>query len=294
ALSARSGHGRPEAYNNSTLWAMLPYAPLAVAITTSVVRTVQYGWIGRFLYFLGLFIVILVAARQIVDARDNRILTRQLGVAVRGLRVRERQLHHLAFHDQLTGLANRGLFHDRAEHAVARHNSGEELMAVFFVDLDRFKKVNDELGHRWGDRLLRTVAERLLGCLGPADTLARLGGDEFAALCERLHTAEDAESIADQLTRTLVPPFNVDGYRIHMSGSVGVALHGAGQASADDVLHRADRAMYAAKLGGKGRDVIASAEQPYLLTEPPKGTAGDFGPTPVIDPLGYFPLKNGS
>jgi diguanylate cyclase (GGDEF)-like protein len=285
ALSARTEHGRPEAYHNSTPWAMLAYAPLAVAIATSVVRTVQYGWVGPFLYFLGLFIVVLVVARQIVDVRDNRILTRQLGVAVRGLRVREQQLQHLAFHDQLTGLANRGLFRDRAEHAVARHNSAEGLMAVFFVDLDGFKQVNDELGHRAGDRLLRTVADRVLGCVGPADTLARLGGDEFAALCERLRTVEDAEAIADHITRALVPPFNVDGYRIHISASVGVALHGAGQASADEVLHRADSAMYAAKLGGKGRYVIASAEQPYLLTEPRRGSAGDFGPTPVIEPL---------
>jgi diguanylate cyclase (GGDEF)-like protein len=285
ALSARTEHGRPGAHHDSTVWAMLPYAPLAVAITTGVVLTALYGWLGPFLYFLGVFIVVLVAARQIVDAKDNRSLTRRLGVAVRDLRVRERQLHHLAFHDQLTGLANRGLFQDRAEHAVATHNSGEELMAVFFVDLDGFKQVNDELGHRAGDRLLRTVADRLVGCVGPADTLARLGGDEFAALCERVPTTEDAETIADQLTRALAPPFDVDGYKIHISGSVGVALYSAGQASADDVLHRADRAMYSAKLAGKGRYVIASAEQPYPLTEPRRSSAGDFGPTPVIEPL---------
>jgi diguanylate cyclase (GGDEF)-like protein len=285
ALSAQTERVRPEAYHDSTLWAMLPYAPLALAITIGVVRTVLYGWLGPFLYFLGVFIVVLVATRQIVDARDNRILTRELGVAVRGLQARERQLHHLAFHDQLTGLANRGQFQDRAEHAVATHNAGEEFLAVFFVDLDGFKQVNDELGHRAGDHLLRTVADRLLHCLGPADTLARLGGDEFAALCERLRTSEDAETIADEITRALVPPFNVDGYRIHISGSVGVALHRTGEASADDVLHRADSAMYSAKLGGKGRYVIASAERPYVLTEPRRSSAGDIGPTPVIVPV---------
>ena len=283
ALSARTEHGRPDRHHNSSLWAILPYAPLAVAITTSIVRTLLYGWVGTFLYFLGLFIVILVAARQLVDDRENRALTRQLGAAVHGLRVRERQLHHLAFHDQLTGLANRGLFQDRAEHAVARHNSEDELMAVLFVDLDGFKQVNDELGHRAGDRLLRAVADRLRDCIGPADTLARIGGDEFAVLCERLHTAEEAETTADRIAQALMPPFNMDGYRIRISGSVGVALHGAGRASADDMLHRADRAMYAAKLGGKGRYVIASAKEPYLLTEPRGSSTGDVGQTtPVI------------
>jgi diguanylate cyclase (GGDEF)-like protein len=287
ALSARTEHGRPDTYHKtSSLWLMLAYAPLAVAITTGVVITVRYGWIGSFLYFLGTLIVVLVAAHQLVDARENRTLTRQLGVAVHGLRVRERQLHHLAFYDQLTGLANRGLFQDRAEHAVARHDSGDELMAVFFVDLDGFKQVNDELGHRAGDRLLCAVADRLLGCVGPADTLARLGGDEFAILCERLRTADEAEVAADRITHALMPPYNVDGYRIRISGSVGVALHGAGRASADDMLHRADSAMYAAKLGGKGRYVVASAEEPHLLTEPRLSSAGDFGQTaPVIHSL---------
>jgi diguanylate cyclase (GGDEF)-like protein len=286
ALSARTEHGRPDTYHNSTLWVMLPYVPLAVAITTGIVLTLRYGWIGTFLYLLGMLIVILVAARQLVDARENRTLTRQLGVAVHGLRVRERQLHHLAFHDQLTGLANRGLFLDRAEHAVARQNSGDEIMAVFFIDLDGFKQVNDELGHRAGDRLLRAVADRLLGCVGPYDTLARLGGDEFAVLYERLRTAEEAETAADRITCALMPPYDVDGYRIRISGSVGVALRGAGRAPAEDMLHRADSAMYAAKLGGKGRYVIASAEEPHLLTEPRRSSTGDFGQTsPVIDPL---------
>ena len=161
ALGARTGRRSPDTYHNSTPWVVLPYVPLAVAITTGVVLTLRHGWIGPFLYLLGMLIVILVAARQLVDARENRALTRKLGVAVRGLRIRERQLHHLAFHDQLTGLANRGLFQDRAEHAVARQSSCDDLMAVFFIDLDGFKQVNDELGHRAGDRLLCAVAERL-------------------------------------------------------------------------------------------------------------------------------------
>jgi diguanylate cyclase (GGDEF)-like protein len=284
ALGARTGRGSPDTYHNSTPWVVLPYAPLAVAITTGVVLTLRHGWIGTFLYLLGMLIVILVAARQLVDAWANRALTRKLGVAVRGLRIRERQLHHLAFHDQLTGLANRGLFQDRAEHAVARQSSCDDLMAVFFIDLDGFKQVNDELGHRAGDRLLWAVAERLRGCVGPSDTLARVGGDEFAVLCEGLRTAEEAETAADRITRALTPPFNVDGYRIRISGSVGVALRRVGRAPVEDMLHRADSAMYAAKLAGKARYVIASAEEPYLLTEPRPTTTGDLEqPAPVIE-----------
>lgn len=283
ALGARTGRGPPDTYHNSTLWVVLPYVPLAVAITTGVVLTLRYGWIGTFLYLLGALIVILVAARQLLDARENQTLTQQLKVAVRGLKVRERQLHHMAFHDQLTGLANRGLFQDRVEDAVARQNIEDDLMAVFFIDLDGFKKVNDELGHRAGDRLLCAVAKRLRRCVAPSDTLARIGGDEFAAVCEGLHTAEEAETTADRITHALAPPFNVDGCRVRISGSVGVALCCAGRASAEDTLHRADSAMYAAKLGGKGRYVIASADEPHLLTEP-RSTTGDFGQrAPVID-----------
>jgi diguanylate cyclase (GGDEF)-like protein len=286
ALGARTGRGPPDTYHNSTPWVVLPYVPLAVAITTGVVFTLRYGWIGTFLYLLGMLIVVLVAARQLVDARENWTLTRKLRVAVHGLRIRERQLHHLAFHDQLTGLANRGLFQDRAEHAVARQSSCDDLMAVFFIDLDGFKQVNDELGHRAGDRLLCAVAERLLGCVCPSDTLARVGGDEFAVLCEGLRTAEEAETAADRITRALTPPFNVDGYLIRISGSVGVALRRAGRAPVEDMLHRADSAMYAAKLAGKARYVIASAEEPHLLTEPRPTTTGDLEQAaPVVESL---------
>jgi diguanylate cyclase (GGDEF)-like protein len=286
ALSARTGRGPPDTYHNSPAWVVLPYVPLAVAISTGVVLTLRYGWIGRFLYLLGMLIVILVAARQLVDARENWSLTRQLRIAVRGLRVRERQLHYLAYHDQLTGLANRGLFQDRAEHAVARQDVGADLMALLFIDLDDFKLVNDELGHRVGDHLLCAVAKRLRSCVGPSDTLARIGGDEFAALCEGLNTADEAETVAGRITGALAPSFNVDGYRITISGSVGVALRRPGRATLEDILCRADNAMYAAKLDGKGRYVIASADEPHRLTEPRSSGTGDLGETPpIIDSL---------
>jgi diguanylate cyclase (GGDEF)-like protein len=259
ALSVRAGrmHSSPE--QNQTLCVVLPLLPLAVAISTSVVLTVRYGWTGTFLFYLEVLIVVLVAARQLVSLRDNLVLTRQLGVTVQDLRVRERQLHYLAFHDQLTDLANRTQFHDSAEDAVARQNREGTLLAMFLIDLDGFKQVNDELGHRAGDHLLTAVAGRLLGCVLATDTLARLGGDEFALLSEELRTVEEVKIAARHITMALEPPFYVDGRAVTISGSVGVALRHPGPAPVDDMIHQADSAMYAAKLAGKRRYVIAPA-----------------------------------
>jgi diguanylate cyclase (GGDEF)-like protein len=271
ALSTRTGSGRRESDQNSTLWIVLPYAPLVVAVATSVVLTLLYGQTGAVVYFLDVLIVALVVARQLVSVRDNLVLTRQLGVAVRDLRSRERQLQHLAFHDQLTGLANRVMFLDRAEHAVARQNREGYLLALLYIDLDGFKQVNDELGHWAGDRVLATVAGRLRDCVDSSDTLARLGGDEFAILTEGLRSADEAVVAADRVTQTLQPPYDVDGHAFRVTGSVGVALRHAGSAPVEDMLHRADGAMYAAKLAGKGRFVVAPTEPERPLLDAPEG-----------------------
>ncbi len=257
ALYARAERERTDSDQNSVLWVALPYVPLGVAMVSSVVLTVRYGWNGAFLYFLEVIIVALVVARQLVSVRDNLVLTRQLGVVVHDLRARERQLNYLAFHDQLTGLANRVQFLDRAEHAVARQNREGDLLALLFIDLDGFKQVNDELGHHAGDRLLIAVTGRLKGCVRASDTLARLGGDEFAVLIEGLRSQDEAEVAAGRITHALDEAFNVDGRATTVTGSVGVALRYPGPAPVDDMLHRADWAMYAAKLAGKGRYVIA-------------------------------------
>jgi len=164
----------------------------------------------------------------------------------------EEQLRRKAFHDDLTGLANRALFEDRLTLALLRSRRHDGQLAVVFVDLDDFKTVNDSLGHGIGDELLRATAQRLAGCLRAQDTAARLGGDEFAILLEDLSSPDEAWEIAERLRRALEPPVVIDGRQIAASASFGVETPGP-NVTADAVLGNADLAMYAAKEAGKGR-----------------------------------------
>jgi diguanylate cyclase (GGDEF)-like protein/PAS domain S-box-containing protein len=161
----------------------------------------------------------------------------------------EEQLTHQAFHDPLTGLANRALFRDRVSHALALAQRRGSPVTVLFLDLDDFKKVNDSLGHGEGDRLLIAVAERFLACARSADTVARLGGDEFAILIEG---AEGRDGLPDRLAAAMSHPFSLSGNQVRATASIGVASASPGD-RADDLLRNADMAMYAAKRHGKGR-----------------------------------------
>jgi diguanylate cyclase (GGDEF)-like protein/PAS domain S-box-containing protein len=161
----------------------------------------------------------------------------------------EEQLIHQAFHDPLTGLANRALFRDRVSHALALAQRRGSPVTVLFVDLDDFKTVNDSLGHGEGDRLLIAAAERFLACARSADTVARLGGDEFAILIEG---ADGREGLPDRLSAAMSHPFSLSGNQLRVTASIGVASAGADD-TADDLLRNADMAMYAAKRHGKGR-----------------------------------------
>jgi diguanylate cyclase (GGDEF)-like protein/PAS domain S-box-containing protein len=172
----------------------------------------------------------------------------------------EEQLQHNAFHDALTGLANRALFTDRLAHALDRTDRGAAPVAVLFVDLDDFKAVNDGSGHGAGDRLLTAVADRLRSTLRPGDTIARLGGDEFAVLLEDAADAEQAEAAAARLLAALAEPFPApDGGtadHVRISASIGIATGAAGRHEAAELLRHADVAMYAAKGAGKGRSAV--------------------------------------
>ncbi|WP_157240569.1 sensor domain-containing diguanylate cyclase [Catenuloplanes japonicus] len=169
------------------------------------------------------------------------------------LREHKEQLQHLAFHDPLTGLANRALFYDRLTRALAAHTRDARIFAVMFIDLDGFKEINDECGHHAGDAVLRTTAARLRVGLRQGDTVARFGGDEFAVLLEDLSGPSDARPTAARVIAALREPIDiVGGRRVRVSASVGIAVNDPG-GTADDVLRQADLAMYAAKSHGKNR-----------------------------------------
>ncbi|HUR18487.1 MAG TPA: EAL domain-containing protein [Acidimicrobiales bacterium] len=163
----------------------------------------------------------------------------------------ESQLTHKAFHDDLTGLANRALLSDRVRHALARRKLAGEHLAVMFLDVDDFKTVNDSLGHAAGDTVLVAVAERLATCLRPADTTARLGGDEFAVLLEDTNR-DEAIGLAERIITTLHQPLDVDGVEIFVGASVGIAMAEGDQTTPEELLRNADLAMYLAKSQGKG------------------------------------------
>ena len=164
----------------------------------------------------------------------------------------ERQLSHRAFHDELTGLANRALFLDRMDHALRVTRPEADPVVVLFVDLDDFKSVNDALGHAVGDQLLKTVADRIRRAAGSGDTAARLGGDEFAILLEDRGGIDRAIDVAEQLLDNLREPVSIAGYDVAVLASVGVAVASPGM-STTSLLRDADIAMYEAKRAGKGQ-----------------------------------------
>jgi diguanylate cyclase (GGDEF)-like protein/PAS domain S-box-containing protein len=165
----------------------------------------------------------------------------------------EEHLVHRAFHDELTGLANRALFTNRVEQALLRASREASRSAVLFLDLDDFKEINDSLGHAAGDALLRQGADRLRACLRSGDTAARLGGDEFAVLLEGCHDdGSDAMQVAERVSHAFARPFDLDEREAFVTASIGIAVS-SGIENRDELLRNADLAMYLAKRRGKAR-----------------------------------------
>ncbi len=160
----------------------------------------------------------------------------------------EKKLRHLSFKDPLTNLANRRLFMERLEHALRLSLRNNDRLAVVFMDLDRFKLVNDSLGHDVGDELLIQVADRLTQCLRKSDTLARLGGDEFAAIFEQIESNEDLELVAEKIRSTLITPFILGEEKVSVGCSIGISFFPDHGASINSLLKAADIAMYKAKV----------------------------------------------
>ena len=178
----------------------------------------------------------------------------------------ESQLAYQALHDPLTGLANRALFHDRVEHALASIERVGGRLAVLFLDLDDFKTVNDSLGHTEGDRLLAAVAARFLNATRGCDTVARLGGDEFAVLLESVATDSDVITVAERIATSLRAPITLDDKAVMVSASMGIARANDAE-SVDELLRNADVAMYTAKSAGKGRYAIFAPEMHKSLVD---------------------------
>jgi len=183
------------------------------------------------------------------DAVDGMVATFRDVTEQRNL---ERQLSHRAFHDELTGLANRALFLDRMDHALTVVRPDDDPVVVLFVDLDDFKSVNDALGHGVGDQMLRSIADRIRRVAGAGDTPARLGGDEFALLLEDRGGVDRALDVAEALLESLRQPVSLAGYDLAVLASVGVAVSAPGMTTAG-LLRDADIAMYEAKRAGKSQ-----------------------------------------
>jgi diguanylate cyclase (GGDEF)-like protein len=164
----------------------------------------------------------------------------------------EARIAHLALHDVLTNLPNRALLRERLEHAVAGIGEGSGLLAVHMLDLDRFKEVNDTLGHSVGDGLLKAVTERLRGCVRETDTIARLGGDEFAIVQHVAEPAIETAALAKRIQEAIGAPFDIDDHYVVVGTSIGIAIAPSDGTNSDELLKNADLALYRAKTEGRG------------------------------------------
>lgn len=187
-----------------------------------------------------------------VDGKVPRMAGSQIDITDR--RTAEERWQHDAFHDELTGLPNRASLIDRLGLSILRTKGpGDYSFAVLFLDVDRFKIINDSLGHLTGDQLLIAIARRLKAGLRSGATIARFGGDEFAVLLDDVQAVSDATRVAERIQNILAAPFNLGGQEVFLTASIGIALEGAAGERPEDVLHNADMAMYRAKERGKAR-----------------------------------------
>jgi diguanylate cyclase (GGDEF)-like protein/PAS domain S-box-containing protein len=228
-------------------------------------------------------IIGLVESRRIEDAGTNWTLTTKvplhdgsgnvvglLGITreINELKRTELDLQHLATHDQLTGLPNRYLLIDRMSQTLAHAQRARSIFAVFFLDIDDFKLINDARGHEFGDLVLQSLAETLVASVRSSDTVARIGGDEFVIILETLGGRQDAKQVADKILRRVATPFTVDGHEVHMTVSIGIGFHPDNAGDAEVLLRASDYAMYLAKSQGKNGWQVCPRGLP--------GSGGDF------------------
>ena len=204
-------------------------------------------------------------------ARDWQIKTQNLIVQAQDITARRRaeaELYHNAYHDNLTQLANRTHFHEQLHRAIARASRhADARFAVMYLDFDRFKVVNDSLGHKAGDQLLVNLASRLKAIVRPTDLVARLGGDEFAILLEDLARERDAIELTERIQKELERPFELNGMEVAISASIGITFSSHGYQTAEQIIRDADIAMYKAKASGKAQYAIFDASLHQLVAQ---------------------------
>jgi diguanylate cyclase (GGDEF)-like protein/PAS domain S-box-containing protein len=163
----------------------------------------------------------------------------------------EARVHHMAYHDSLTGLPNRALLSDRLDRAMLTVRRSKRKLAVMFIDLDRFKTINDSLGHLTGDHLLKEVSSRLCRAVRASDTVARLGGDEFVVLVPGIRGADECTGVAQKIIEALAAPFPVEGRMLHITPSIGISMYPDDGGDVETLMRHADAAMYHAKASGR-------------------------------------------
>jgi diguanylate cyclase (GGDEF)-like protein len=269
AVSRPTPRDEPEPAGPERDWLhlLLPYVPVTATGAVIALSTGPGNPLSPFEAYLGWMGLGLVVARQMFTIVDNAVLLDRVSEG-------RQQLHHQAYHDPLTGLANRALFRERLVLALDDHRHHGRPLALLFADLDDFKLINDSFGHAMGDRVLRAIADRLQGCVAEGDLVARLGGDEFAVVLDR-HPA-DAEPTGHRILAALREPFLIDGHRIGVGASIGLVVPEPDEPlTADALLRRADAAMYSSKRRGKGAlaryagtaDGAPNADLPHLLAQ---------------------------
>jgi diguanylate cyclase (GGDEF)-like protein len=228
----------------------LPYAPIADRIVQDTARVLLLLLAGLVVLYATLFRIVATASRR-------------LRAQAHALQAQAFEKEHQALHDALTGLPNRTLFRDRVDQAVRGALRTGTRAAVLLIDLDRFKEINDTLGHHTGDALLKQVGPRLQGALRESDTMARLGGDEFAILLPGIPGALGAATVAEKLTEALHEPFLLEGITVPADASIGIALYPDHGRDADTLMQRADVAMYNAKGNHRAYAVYAPEQDDY-------------------------------
>jgi diguanylate cyclase (GGDEF)-like protein len=194
---------------------------------------------------------VLLNATAVYDEQGQYVMSRSTLFDITVRKHYEAQIHKLAYHDALTGLPNRQLLWDRMNQGIAKTERSQSELAVLFLDLDKFKNVNDQLGHDIGDELLKQVAVRVSASVRESDTVARTGGDEFIIVLPEINQPQDAELVAQKILKALSSLTYVQGYELDVSASIGIAFYPLDGKNILDLMKKADMAMYTAKERGR-------------------------------------------